>query len=92
MGMFYEMVATTAAYMEKEGLPATESALYATSMLHSLADSTLRADWVELQQMSEQCLTPGGLNEQVLNGLRQAGWYKKLENQMDGIRDRLKKT
>ena len=91
MAMFYEVVSTTASYMTKEGLPAAESALYATSMIHALADSTLRVDDTELQAMSEDCLTPGGLNEQVLHGLRGRGWYSDLEAEMDGIRDRLSK-
>lgn len=91
MAMFYEVVSTTASYMEREGLPAPEASLYATSMLHSLADSTLGVDHEVLQQMSEDCLTPGGLNEQVLHGLRKRDWFKGLEAEMDGIRDRLSK-
>ncbi|MFK7802304.1 MAG: NAD(P)-binding domain-containing protein [Anaerolineae bacterium] len=91
MAMFYEVVSTTAGYMEKEGLPASESALYASSMMYALADSTMRVNHEGLHQMSEDCLTPGGLNEQVLHGLRGRNWYTELEGEMDRIRDRLSK-
>lgn len=89
MATFYEMVSTTANYMTQTGLPAAESALYATSMMHALAELSMRADADALQGMSEDCLTSGGLNEQVLHGLRRRGWYGDLEAEMDGIRDRL---
>ncbi len=91
MAMFYEVVATTASYMEETGLPATSAAQYASSMMHALADSTLDADPAELQSLSETCLTPGGLNEQVLFGLRKSGWYDSLRGEMDGIKNRLSK-
>lgn len=91
MAMFYEVVATTAGYMEDAGLPATAAAQYASSMMHALADSTLDADPAELQSLSETCLTPGGLNEQVLFGLRKVGWYESLRGEMEGIKNRLSK-
>lgn len=89
MAMFYEMVSKTAMFMQKGGLPPHESALYATSMWHALAGNTTRVDHQELHQMSNDCLTPGGLNEQVLFGLRDANWYGLLEKEMDGIKERL---
>ncbi len=89
MAMFYEMVSKTAIFMQKGGLPPHESALYATSMWHALAGNTTRVDHQELHQMSNDCLTPGGLNEQVLFGLRDSNWYSLLEKEMDGIKERL---
>ena len=83
------MVSKTAMFMQKGGLPPHESALYATSMWHALAGNTTRVDHQELHQMSNDCLTPGGLNEQVLFGLRDANWYGLLEKEMDGIKERL---
>lgn len=91
MAMFYEMVATTAEYMETAGLPAAPAAQYATSMMHALADTAMNVDEKELHQLSQTCLTPGGLNEQVLFGLRDAGWYQTLKVEMKGIEDRLSK-
>lgn len=91
MAMFYELVSGTAKFMEQNGLPADAAALYATSMWHSLAGSTMLVDEHELHQMSNDCLTPGGLNEQVLFGLRDANWYGLLEKEMNGIKDRLSK-
>ena len=91
MGMFYEMSASVAKFMHDGGLPADAAARYASSMMLSLSDSTSRAGYGELQEMAEDCLTPGGLNEQVLLGLRKDGWYDALEKQMEGIRTRLSK-
>ena len=89
MAMYYEMTSNIAVYMKNGGLAAEEAARYASSMMVALADSTQRVNYDQLLQMSEDCLTPGGLNEQVLFGLRKAGWYDSLEKEMDGIKTRL---
>ncbi|MEM9774774.1 MAG: NAD(P)-binding domain-containing protein [Chloroflexota bacterium] len=91
MAMYYEMTSNIAVYMKNGGLAAEEAARYASSMMVALADSTERVNYDELLQMSEDCLTPGGLNEQVLFGLREAGWYDSLEKEMEGIKTRLSK-
>ncbi|MEM8863357.1 MAG: NAD(P)-binding domain-containing protein [Chloroflexota bacterium] len=91
MAMYYEMTSNIAKYMKDGGLSADEAARYSSSMMVALADSTQREDYEGLVQMSEECLTPGGLNEQVLIGLRRAGWYDSLEKEMDGIKTRLSK-
>ena len=91
MAMFYEMVSKTAKFMEGEGLSPKASAQYASSMWHALAGNTTRATPEELHNLTDECLTPGGLNEQVLFGLRDANWYGLLEKEMIGIKDRLSK-
>ena len=89
MAAFFDLVANIADWMEQEGIAAEQSALYTTSLVHALASLTTKVDPVNLQKMSEACLTPGGLNEQVLHGCRREGWTEIFRNQMDEIMLRL---
>ena len=43
----------------------------------------------ELQDVSTECLTAGGLNEQLLNATRGAGWYDELKVELDRILERV---
>ncbi|MDA9981656.1 NAD(P)-binding domain-containing protein, partial [Gammaproteobacteria bacterium] len=78
MATFFAWVASNARWLESKNVPAKESALYATSVLHALATMTTHTDAEGLQAMSEACLTPGGLNEQVLEGVRKAGSIEQI--------------
>lgn len=65
MASFYELVASQARWLVGQGVPNPEATRYATSIIHSLAQTTLKVSPDELQAMAEECLTVGGLNEQV---------------------------
>ncbi len=92
MAAFYELVASLARWLEQRGIPAKEASLYATNMIHSLASLTTKADASALQTMSEECLTAGGLNEQLLLGCKDAGWIEIMQTELDGIMTRLDKS
>lgn len=89
MAAFYEFTATTARWIEGQGVPTREAALYSSSMLHALAHMTTRVDAGQLQAMSEECLTAGGLNEQVLFELRDHEWFGHVGHALDGIMRKL---
>ena len=52
---------------------------------------TMRTDAEGLQAMSEECLTPGGLNEQVLAGVRKAGSIEQIQAEIERVMSRLER-
>jgi pyrroline-5-carboxylate reductase len=90
MGFFFELVATNAAWMADNGVAANHAAAYSTSLLHSLAAETLGATAGELAAMPDDCLTPGGLNEQVLFSARKQGLFDSVRDELDAIVDRVR--
>ncbi|MDH3692948.1 MAG: NAD(P)-binding domain-containing protein [Gammaproteobacteria bacterium] len=92
MAAFFELVASLARWLEQRNVPAKEASLYATNVIHSLACLTIKSDASTLQTMSEQCLTVGGLNEQVLLGCKDAGWIEIMQKELDRIMTRLEKS
>lgn len=89
MAMFFEQVARAATWLEKEGVPAEQAASYSCSLYEALATLTGLEDAKGLQGMSDECLTAGGLNEQVLFELREAGWFDTYATRLDRIMKRL---
>jgi pyrroline-5-carboxylate reductase len=92
MASFFAMVAQMADWMTRRGVGEREAAAYATSMFHSLAALTCDADAAELQALPDECLTPGGINEQVLRQLQAAGWLDEIDGGLDAIAKRLAKS
>ena len=92
MAMFFEQVASAANWLEGEGVPAPEAASYASSMFQALANLTTLEDPEGLAAMAEECLTAGGVNEQVLHELRDAGWFDTYRARLDRIMDRFDKA
>ena len=91
MATFFAWVASNARWLETKNVPAKESALYATSVIHALATMTTHTDAKGLQAMSEECLTPGGLNEQVLAGVRKAGSLEQIQAEIERVMSRLER-
>lgn len=89
MATFFAWVASSARWLESQSVPAEDSALYATSVFHALATMTTRTDAAGLQRMSQECLTSGGLNEQVLEAVRKAGLIEQLQAEINRVMARL---
>ncbi|MEM7206461.1 MAG: NAD(P)-binding domain-containing protein [Pseudomonadota bacterium] len=89
MATYFDFVATLAAWMEEEGVEADTAAKFSSSMVHALSKLTKRVDAEKLQKMSEACLTPGGLNEQILHALQEEGFSDSIRDQLDKIMMRL---
>lgn len=92
MATFFSWIASNARWLEAQGVPAQQSALYATSVFHALAAMATQKDAQGLQLMSENCITPGGLNAQVLNGVQEAQIIEKIQAQIDGVMTRLERA
>ena len=89
MAAFFETVASTATWLEGEDVPPREAALYSSAMFHALAALAADADAEKLQELAPECLTEGGLNDQVLRELREAGWFDALKDRLDRLMTRL---
>lgn len=89
MATLFELVATNARWLESKGVAPEAASQYSTSLFHSLATQARGLGAEELRTLSTDCLTAGGLNEQVLNATRDEGWYEELEVELDKILKRI---
>ena len=91
MATMFELVATNARWMEAQGVEAETASRYATALFHSLATQAKESDAAKLRSLSANCLTAGGLNEQLLNATKAEGWYGELEAELDRVLTRISK-
>jgi len=89
MATFFELIATNARWIQSTGVAAEAATRYSTAIFHSLATQVRELDPKELQQVSTECLTAGGLNEQLLKATRSAGWFDELNAELDRILKRV---
>ncbi len=89
MATLFAFMARTARWLEDEDVAAREAALYSTSMVHALAAVASDADPSTLRDLPEECLTPGGINEQVLRQIEAAGWLDEIDRGLSAIMTRL---
>ena len=89
MATFFELVATNARWIESTGVSAAAATRYSTAVFHALATQVRELDDQELQSISTECLTVGGLNEQLLNATRSEGWFDELSAELDRILKRV---
>lgn len=89
MAVFFELVATNARWIESQGVSPRHGAMYSTSLFQALAMFTRNLDPSQLQQISQECLTVGGLNEQILNSAKSEGWFRLMESQLDLVMQRI---
>lgn len=89
MATFFEMVATNTRWIQSTGIAPEVASKYSTAMFHSLATQANELNSEKLQSLSTECLTAGGLNEQVLNATKQKGWFSELEFELSRILKRI---
>ena len=91
MGIYFEMIAVLSRWINRRGLPNDAAAIYATSLMQSLSKVAAECDADGLQELSKDCLTPGGLNEQVLNESHDCNWFAELETRLENIAARIER-
>lgn len=89
MATFFELVATNARWIQSTGVSAEMATRYSTAVFHSLAAQVKDSSPQALQSLSAECLTAGGLNEQLLNATRDADWFDQLQAELGRIRTRI---
>lgn len=90
MATCFQLMATQAHWTAGQGVDAGVAAAYTTSLWQALTTQADRLGPAHLAGLAEECLTPGGLNEQVIMALRQAGWFAGLEGELDKVADRVR--
>lgn len=89
MAAHHEFTATIARWVGQQGVAADLAAQYASQLIHSLSGLEIRATSTQLENLSHDCLTDGGLNEQVLRELKQREWFKTLYERLDILMARI---
>ena len=89
MATFFELIAANARWIQSTGVSAEAATRYSTAVFHSLATQVRDLSPQQLQNVSEECLTAGGLNEQLLNATRSEGWFDELQVELDRILKRV---
>ena len=89
MANFFEWIAWQSRWMQEQGMPQSEAAQYACSFATGLATLAARCDAEQLEALSQECLTSGGLNEHVLNESLAMEWFERLRLPLDQVLKRL---
>ncbi len=89
MADYFDQIATVTTWMASHGMDSSTAARYTTALYHALSVLTTKQSPDALQMMSEQCQTPGGLNEQFLIERAERGANDSLRDGLDQILTRL---
>jgi pyrroline-5-carboxylate reductase len=81
---------TITAWLESQEIPAPAATRYVASMFAGLAEATRRGE--RFEQLAREHATSGGINEQFLNGLEQAGTFEHVSLGLQRVLDRLNAT
>lgn len=91
MATHHRFVATLADWIVAQGLPEEVASVYASQMINGLSKLECSSNYNELRGLADECLTAGGLNEQVLLELEELEWFDHLSNRLDRISARLQR-
>jgi len=86
---YYALLGRVSAWLTEAHLDGELADRYVGALFHALAVDALAAGRHGFASLAEQAQTPGGLNEQALRQLTEAGWYEPLAEALDGILARL---
>ena len=88
MGQFYAQQRATQQWLEKNGVDAEAAAKWTGAVFHCISyDSADAGVHTFAHLVDEQ--TPGGINEQVVRELTEAGAFAALGDSLDGILARI---
>ena len=85
---FFEYLAVQATWLAERGIPAPEARRY-VGATYAGALGSLQADEPGFAELAGEYATPGGVNAQVREDLREIGTYDQLERALDRAHDRL---
>ena len=91
MASFYELLKILSDWLVKKRLKRIQAQQYITSLYSALAELASANSNKPLTNFVKESQTPGGLNWQVVNELRKAGYYKSMEKSVNNILKRLNK-
>ena len=92
MAPFYELLSTMSNWLVKRGVKRDKAQKYITSLFVALSEDAAVNSKKDLKYLVKESQTPKGLNEQGVNELRKAGFYKSSEKTLNSILKRLNKV
>ena len=91
MAPFYEFLNIMTNWLIKRGVKRNNAQKYITSLFLALSEDAVVNSKKDLKYLVKESQTPKGLNEQGVNELTKAGFYKSLEKTLNSIHKRLNK-
>ena len=91
MAPFYEILYSLSNWLVKKGIKKENAQKYISSLFLALSEDAFNHK-KNLKRLVRESQTPGGLNEQAVNDLRKAGFYRLLEKTSNRIIKRLNKS
>ena len=92
MAPFYELLKVISDWLVKRGVKKKEAQKYIISLFVALSEDSAVNSKKDLKHLVKDSQTPGGLNEQAVKRLRQAGFYRNLEKSLNSILKRLNRV
>jgi len=92
MAPFYELLSSMSNWLVKRGIKRDKAQQYITSLFVALSEDAAVNSKKDLKYLVKESQTPKGLNEQGVNELRKAGFYKSSEKTLNSILKRLNKV
>jgi len=92
MAPFYELLSSMSNWLVKRGVQRDDAQKYITSLFVALSEDAVINSNKDLKYLVKESQTPKGLNEQGVNELRKAGFYKSSEKTLNSILKRLNKV
>ena len=89
MASFFAWSAAVSKWMDHQGFDKDASAKYVSSLFEALTVMLKDKNYEEVQGMSQEVITKGGLNEQFLAFNSKAGFFDKLPEGLDEILERI---
>ena len=91
MAPFYQLLSVMTDWLVKRGVKINNAQKYITSLFLALSEDAVVNSHKDLKYLVKESQTPKGLNEQGVNELTKAGFYKSLEKTLNSIHKRLNK-
>ena len=91
MASYYEILKIMSDWLVKKGIKRLDAQKYITTLFLALSEDAVVNSKKELKYLVKNSQTPKGLNEQGVNELTKAGFYKSLEKTLNSIHKRLNK-
>ncbi|MDC0518089.1 pyrroline-5-carboxylate reductase [Candidatus Pelagibacter sp.] len=91
MASYYELLKVMTYWLVKKGVKRNNAQKYITSLFLALSEDAVVNSKKDLKYLVKDSQTPKGLNEQGVNELYKAGFYKTLVKTLDSIHKRLSK-
>ena len=88
MGQFYAQQRLTQQWLMQQGVDAAEASKWTGAVFHCISYDTASAGPHTFQELVDE-QTPGGLNEQVVRELTEAGMYTAMSDSLDGCLARI---